>query len=698
MYMSTWMMILKMTGSALMYTVVTTLAYLYWRKREKTLWLKILVGLVYGLCCVASNHLGVEYNAMVINVRDIGPLAAGLFFDPLSGILAGLIGGIERYLIGEFLGIGAFTRVACGISTCLAGFLAAALHRRVYCGERPSVVHACMVGAVMEVFHMYAVMLTNRDNMNMAHIVVSSCSIPMIVFTAVGMAVCSLIVFRLSSTYHGTAFFQPRAKTPVFVHFQRWLLIVTVVLFVSSTLVGYLIQVRIAVESARMDMEIMGRELRIRYDQNGHDLEALRHYIGDLSVSWDKLAYVVDSETGEYMINGIAERAKRVSDSDLRLIMERADAAPFFAELKMVMMQSYTMSIRLDERYYLVLCATTYSLSSNGETQLYDTIFSNILIFAILFFLVSQLVETMVVRNLKSVNQSLNRITEGQLNEEVAVRSSLEFSELSDDINQTVTVLKGYIEEARRRMQADLKLAADIQEASLPRNFTYNRSDFEIYAMMVPAKEVGGDFYDFFFIDNNTMVLVIADVSGKSVPAALFMMRSKTAIKNYARSGNSPAELLTHVNNTLCEGNDAEMFVTVWLGIIDLRTGRMRCANAGHEYPILMRTGGKYKLIKDRHGMVLAAVEDVPMIEYELELNPGDRLFVYTDGIPEAINEKEEAYGTGRLVEKLNTLRDAAQRETLAGVIGDVRAFAGKAEQFDDITMIGFTYLGGEAG
>ena len=188
-------------------------------------------------------------------------------------------------------------------------------------------------------------------------------------------------------------------------------------------------------------------------------------------------------------------------------------------------------------------------------------------------------------------------------------------------------------------------------------------------------------------------VLKIADVSGKGIPASLFMMRAKTAIKNYARSGTGPAEILQHVNNILCEGNDAEMFVTVWIGILDLTTGQMQCANAGHEYPVMMNAGGDYELVKDKHGLVLAAMENIRLREYELTMAPGSRLFVYTDGVPEAINEKEEAYGTDRLVAKLNRLKNAPQEQVVEDVLQDIRNFAGEAEQFDDITMIGLTFL-----
>jgi serine phosphatase RsbU (regulator of sigma subunit) len=214
---------------------------------------------------------------------------------------------------------------------------------------------------------------------------------------------------------------------------------------------------------------------------------------------------------------------------------------------------------------------------------------------------------------------------------------------------------------------------------------------------MDPAKEVGGDFYDFFFIDRDKLVLVIADVSGKGIPAALFMMRAKTAIRGLAENGQSPSEILYRANNTLCEGNDAEMFVTVWLGIIDLTTGKMECASAGHEYPILMRANMSYEYVKDKHGLVLAAMEGMKFNEYELDFHPGDKLFIYTDGIPEALNTEVEQYGPDRLLAALNKVRNKPMTETLPAVRKDIADFAAGADQFDDITMMGFLYNSPEA-
>jgi serine phosphatase RsbU (regulator of sigma subunit) len=292
------------------------------------------------------------------------------------------------------------------------------------------------------------------------------------------------------------------------------------------------------------------------------------------------------------------------------------------------------------------------------------------------------------------VNESLRKITDGNLNEVVSVYSSSEFASLSNDINQTVDVLKRYISEAEKRIEQELEFAKNIQESALPHNFSFPRNDFEIYASMDAAKEVGGDFYDFFFVDVNKICLVIADVSGKGIPAALFMMRSKTVIRGYAESGKSPSEIFSLANNGLCEGNDANMFVTVWIGIIDLETGHMVCSNAGHEIPAIMRAGGAYELYKQKHNLALGIFADVPFREYEIDLAPGDSLFVYTDGAPEAINEKQEEYGTGRLIEELNKYKLFTQKDILNYTRKNIAMYVGEEEQFDDVTMLGFKYNG----
>ena len=282
------------------------------------------------------------------------------------------------------------------------------------------------------------------------------------------------------------------------------------------------------------------------------------------------------------------------------------------------------------------------------------------------------------------------------------IRTGDEIEDLSDAFRKMQQDMRTYITDLmkmtaeKERLGAELDVAADIQASMLPSIFPAfpTREEFDIYATMQPAKEVGGDFYDFFLVDQDHMAMVIADVSGKGVPAALFMVIAKTLIKNCAQTGASPKQVLEKVNNQLCENNDAEMFVTVWTGILEISTGKLICANAGHEYPALRRAEGSYELVKDRHGFVVAGMENVKYREYELDLHPGDSLFVYTDGVAEATDNNKELYGTDRMLDALNRSRDVKLQELLKDVKADIDSFVGTAPQFDDITMLGLTYYG----
>lgn len=252
--------------------------------------------------------------------------------------------------------------------------------------------------------------------------------------------------------------------------------------------------------------------------------------------------------------------------------------------------------------------------------------------------------------------------------------------------------------ETATRMGAELNMATAIQASQLPRLFPAfpNRPEFDVFASMTPAKEVGGDFYDFFLVDDDHIGLVMADVSGKGVPAALFMMVSRVLIKSHLQNGESPGEALENVNDQLCEGNEAELFVTVWVAVLQISTGKGIAANAGHEHPALRRAGGQYELVTYRHSPAVATLEGIPFKEHAFELHPGDSLFVYTDGVAEATDANNELFGPERTLEALNRNPDAMPEEVLANVMDGINTFVAGAEQFDDITMLCLKYNGPE--
>jgi serine phosphatase RsbU (regulator of sigma subunit) len=252
-------------------------------------------------------------------------------------------------------------------------------------------------------------------------------------------------------------------------------------------------------------------------------------------------------------------------------------------------------------------------------------------------------------------------------------------------------------EKEKERFATELHMANRIQTSMLPHDFPPfpDRREFDIYASMDPAKEVGGDFYDFFLINEDHLCLVIADVSGKGIPAALFMMTSKVILQSCAMLGQSAAEILRKTNEALCSGNQAEMFVTVWLGILEISSGKITAANAGHEYPALMKDG-RFSLLKDKHGFVIGGMEGAKYREYEIQLEPGDKLFVYTDGVPEATDAEEAMFGTDRMLEALNEAPEATPRQILKNVRSATDRFVKDAEQFDDLTMLCIEYRGNQ--
>ena len=305
-----------------------------------------------------------------------------------------------------------------------------------------------------------------------------------------------------------------------------------------------------------------------------------------------------------------------------------------------------------------------------------------------------------------------NELSEADASREISLSEKLltvntydELQTLGESIYAMEAGIRDYIENLTRvtaekeRIGAELSVATQIQADMLPGIFPAfpDRKEFDLYATMTPAREVGGDFYDFFLIDDDHLALVMADVSGKGVPAALFMVIAKTLIKNHAQMGEySPAKVLMQVNDTLCQGNEAELFVTVWLAILQISTGKGLAANAGHEHPALRSAEGYYELIKYRHSPAVATMEGIRFREHEFELHPGDSLFVYTDGVPEATDGEDTLFGTERMMDALNRNPAARPEELLRNVKEDIDTFVGEAQQFDDITMLALEFHGAD--
>ena len=357
--------------------------------------------------------------------------------------------------------------------------------------------------------------------------------------------------------------------------------------------------------------------------------------------------------------------------------------------------ERYIAAYTVAEGYYILGAIPVDEAQFMRDVSVYLSLFTEILIFSALFVLVYFLIKIIIIDNLQRVNGALSKITDGNLNVTVDVRENEEFASLSDDINLTVDTLKRYISEAEARIDAELEFAKQIQHSALPSVFPPypNRKDFDIFAQMFTAKEVGGDFYDFYMIGGESKVaFLIADVSGKGIGAAMFMMRAKTTIKDLAESGMDVNDIFTEANKKLCENNDAGMFVTAWMAIADLKTGVISYSNAGHNPPLIKRSNGSFEYLKGRSGFVLAGLDGIKYSKNELRLLPGDMIYLYTDGVTEATNDSEQLYGEERLLNLLNSNADdsANVKMLCENVKTDVDRFVADAPQFDDMTMLAF--------
>lgn len=409
---------------------------------------------------------------------------------------------------------------------------------------------------------------------------------------------------------------------------------------------------------------------------------------GFVAVCDETLSIVIDNEYHNTHISAIGIEPPE------EMLAGKTASALYYADIvdgKTDLSERYMYVFKFVEGYCIIAAMPQTEAMFMRDASLYTSIFMQVLIFAALFIFIYILIKRVIIDNLKKINDTLGKIAEGDLNVTVDVRSNEEFSSLSDDINSTVSTLKRYIAEAAARIDKELEYAKQIQLSALPANFP-TAEDYDVYAQMIAAKEVGGDFYDFYKLSDTTVALLVADVSGKGIPAAMFMMTAKTIIKDLAERGMTVDEIFTTANEKLCENNESGMFVTAWMGIMDLTTGNMQYANAGHNPPLLKRADGTFEYLKTRPGFVLAGMEGIPYRAGELIMNPGDRLFLYTDGVTEATDTANELFGEERLQTFMNQNAAVEARVLLPSLKYHIDEFAGEAPQFDDLTMLMFDY------
>lgn len=797
---------IKLGIVALLPVTISVFSYLLDRKtgfgRINNRVKQVIWGIAFGLLAIAGTEWSIPLEGAVLNCRDAAVITAGLLFGAPAGIIAGVIGGVERWIAVAW-GVGYYTRLACSVSTILAGVYAALLRKYMFENKKPGWLLAAAVGVVMEVVHLTMVFLTNMDTPNEAMEIIWVCAVPMILANGLSVMISAMAISLLSgrkSEFADSRKKQARISQTI----QKWLLVAITTAFAATSYFVFGLQDQMAsVQGDKLlTMALDETEADIRDASNANLLSTAHRFAKEMEIGTDDLASVAENygiaeinivnsdgviiESTEKSFIGYDMHDGEQSAEFLCLLREREsfvqdygpisydsslsrkyagikhgsgfvqvgyDAAQFQQDIDQDIIgitknrhvgetgfiliideqfdvisapenlglpsvredvgaadlpeedvtftaalngQSCWIRYRSAEGYYIVSILPEDEVLYMRNVALYVNSFMEVLVFAVLFGLIYILIKHVVVDQIKCINSSLAKITNGNLNEVVNVRSNEEFASLSDDINMTVDTLKHYIDEASRRVDQELEFAKNIQRSALPSVFPVfsKRKDLDIFALMDPAKEVGGDFYDFYLTQNDTLNFLVADVSGKGIPAAMFMMRAKTELKSLMEAELKLSDVFTRGNAKLCEGNDAGMFVTVWQGCIDLATGIVQYANAGHNPPLVRHGNGTFEFLPTKAGFVLAGMEGVRYKTQELQLEPGDILYLYTDGVTEAMNEAQELYGNDRLRDVLNRAEFENMQELCMCVKSDLNAFVGDALQFDDITMVAFQYVG----
>ena len=682
--------IIKLIISSILPIIFSVIFYQAEKKtsfRKITYWQKqLIIGVVFGLLAAISTHLGIETEGAVINVRDASPLSAGLIFGGPAGIIAGVIGGVERFL-ASFWGIGQSTQLACSLATLCAGFFAALMKKFIFDSKIPSIFYGLLLGITTEVFHMLLIYFTNLTNIYDAFKYIQDCTLSMTLCNGFTVMLSILSVSLLDNK-------KLRNKNKVRkieYTFRSRLLICVLIAFSATSAFSFTLQNHIAVTDTEHLLNININDVKNTINNKYKSYDITDESISSLALDWhiggtgciiisDKSGKILsdrDGHTGESLTeNGID--LSKFSNKENELFTSEVHGRNSFC----------IFSVQDD--YYIVASIPKDEALFSRKITLYVTVFIEIIVFTSLFVFIFLLIKKVVVKNIDKINNSLAKITDGDLDETVNVRSNEEFAVLSDDINSTVDTLKRYIKEADERIDKELEFARQIQHSALPSVFPPypNRTDFDIYAQMHTAKEVGGDFYDFYLLGEDKLAFLIADVSGKGIPAAMFMMTAKTLIKGLVESGIDASEAFTRANNKLCENNEAGMFVTAWLGILDLNTGLMKYVNAGHNPPLIKRNGTYFEYICSKPNFILAGMENIKYKANEIQLSPGDEVFLYTDGVTEANNITYELFDEDRLLESLNEKKSLTVKQLCNKVINDVDRFVGNALQSDDITML----------
>lgn len=680
-----------------------------------------------SFCQLGFWPIGVIDDKPVYLMLIFGPLIMGsLMFGPLTGLLLGLYAGAILYAHAlafplDYYEVYFMTLQNTFLLMSAFGLVSGLLFKLVASRHPSGTRRACLIVAVCFVMSFAAsgLMTANTivtygglSNIDLIRAFLINSPLGLTVqalIDAVLMALLCLVADRIlqRNAHRG-------ANQTLLSMFGNWMLLVSSIVFMLSSGIIFSITTHAAQEDAYYSMQSEANYLKTQinametadYDVllEGYSVP-LKGYVvitdneGKILATDDPQRYPAGESFVELLGLGdpSGEDEDRVTTAEVILgsIAEASEMTVLqaYGENAAVNMDFTFIAVAQFEGGYVgIVRSPDMVYGSRASTMMSTTSLAVSLIVAIAV-LAALLLSRLVVRRVDETNKSLERITSGDLNERVNIRDSREFMSLSSGINTTVGALKDTIEEVKQRNAQDLATAKTIQESALPREFPpYPYIDkFDIYASMKTAKEVGGDFYDFFLIDDDKLGFVIADVSGKGIPAALFMMTAKTQIQTYMETGMSLGEAIDAANHQLCIGNDAGMFVTVWVGILEYETGLLTYVNAGHNPPLILHDG-IWERVSDVSGMPLGLFDGMPYDAFTRQLEVEDVLYLYTDGVTEAMDAQGNLFGDDRLEDTLYTFAHMNARSIGVGVRRAITDYTKDAEQSDDITMLILKY------
>jgi len=775
-------------------------------KKIKKVYKQLIIGIIFGLISIYGSEFGVTSpTGAKINIRDAAPICAGIIFGGPAGIIAGLIGGIERYLAVLWEPALMKTRVACSVSTIMAGFFAAFIRKNIFDNHHGTWYYGFAVGVFVESFHMLMVFLTKMNNIGEAYSIVRACAVPMILANSL----CVMFAVMGTSIISKEPLINTSKPIKIQSKIQIGLAVTILVGFIIVSSFSYNVQKSISTNSTNKTLTtaISDAKTTIVDEANNDFVDAMKttkneclknmfdvmatdetlntfcsnnsvSYISKISRSSSSISYSNDpfiktftlfnefpygtfdsdvdgdfkvldytyisstnenikygfvkaNNKGDYLLVGLNEAkyneyllesikkgvAKRhigekgyivITDEIGNVLSTLTDTFGENIDLNSIYNNGITIDKNvysgteyyiIDEKFndfYIIASIPVDEADLSLNTSMYVSMFMEILAFFSIYCVIYISIKRSVIKPLKRVNKSLDKICYGDLEQRIDEYTSHELEILSEDINHTVDTLKHYMDKESKKIQDELNFAKEIQHSSLPSTFPPfpNYHEFDIYASMDTAKEVGGDFYDFYLTDDRHLCIIIADVSGKGVPAAMFMMQSKTIIKSLMESGLSVEKAFTVANEKLCEHNTAQMFVTSWIGLLDLDTGVLNYANAGHNPPLIKHGDNSFEYLKSRPGLVLAGMEGVNYRLQTTTLNKGDELYLYTDGVTEAQSINNELFTEERLLDSVNKASNIGAKEFCESILTDVKDFTKDAEQSDDITMLYLKYYG----